>query len=203
MKIIGLSGGIASGKSTISKVLKEMNIPVIDGDEIVHEIMESGSSIVLRLVNEFGKDILNRDGTINRKKLGTLVFKDKRKLEKLNNITHPIIKDEIINRIEALKKANEKYCVVDGALLMEGIFKNITNILILVYVSPDIQIKRLMERNSINYEEALNKINSQIPFEEKKKYADYVIDNSKDVEYTINQLNKIMNEILKMEDVND
>jgi dephospho-CoA kinase len=92
---------------------------------------------------------------------------------------------------------------VDGALLMEGIFKDIVDVLILVYINKDIQIKRLMERNLIGYEEAISRINSQMPFEEKKKYADYIIDNSYDVEYTKNQLNKIMYEILSVEDVND
>lgn len=203
MKIIGLSGGIASGKSTITRALREMKIPVIDGDEIARDIMKSGSPVLLKLSEEFGKDVINRDGTLSRQKLGSLVFGNKSNLEKLNSITHPVIKSEILKSINYYRSAGEKCCVVDGALLMEGIFKDIADILILVFVDRDTQIKRLMDRNLIEYEEALSRVNSQMSFEEKKKFADYIIDNSYDVEYTLNQLNKIMNEILKLEDMND
>lgn len=203
MKIIGLSGGIASGKSTISKMLKEMEIPVIDGDDIARDIMKKGSPVLDKLVQAFGTEVLNKDDTLNRKKLGSLVFSDKDNLKKLNDITHPVIKKELLEGINIYKIAGKKCCVVDGALLMEGIFMDIVKILILVFVNRDIQIKRLMARNLIGFEEAVNRINSQIPFEEKKKYADYVIDNSYDMEYTRFQLNKIINEILKVEDRND
>lgn len=203
MIIIGLSGGIASGKSTISKILKEMEIPVIDSDDISHTVMKKGSQVLADLVEVFGKEVLNIDKTLNRKKLASLVFSNKSNLEKLNSITHPVIKRTILESINIYKNAGQKSCVVDGALLMEGIFKNIVNVLILVFVNKDTQIKRLMERNIIGYDDALNIINSQTPFEEKKKYADYIIDNSYDLEYTRGQLNTIMNEILKVEDGND
>jgi dephospho-CoA kinase len=203
MKTIGISGGIASGKSTISKILKDMEIPVIDGDDIAHAIMKKGSPVLDKLVLVFGTEILNKDNTLNRKYLGSLVFSDKSNLEKLNCITHPVIKREILESINTYKSAGKKCCVVDGALLMEGIFMDIVNTLILVFVEKDIQVKRLMKRNLIGFDEALNIINSQMPFEEKKKYADYIIDNSYDVEYTRFQLNKIISEILKVEDRND
>jgi dephospho-CoA kinase len=203
MKIIGLSGGIASGKSTISKMLKDMGIPVIDGDYIAHSIINRSGPVLDKVVEAFGIEVLNIDNTLNRKKLGSLVFSSKNNLEKLNSITHPAIKMQIIDCINTYKNTGQKCCVVDGALLMEGIFKDIVNILILVFVNGEIQIKRLMERNLIGNEEAINRINSQMPFEEKKIYADYVIDNSYDVEYTRSQLNKIMNEILSLEDWND
>lgn len=203
LKIIGLSGGIASGKSTITNALREMNIPVIDGDEITHDIMQNGSPALLQLVEVFGSEVINNDGSLNRKKLGSLAFGNKRNMEKLNSITHPFIKEEILRQINTYKEAGKKCCVVDGALLMEGIFKDIVDTLILVFLDKDIQIKRLMARNIIGYDEALIRINSQMPFEEKRKYADYIINNSYDVEYTLNQLNRIINEILKVEDMND
>lgn len=203
MKIIGLSGGIASGKSTISKMLKDMGTPVIDGDYIAHSIMNREGKVLDKVVEAFGIEVLNINNTLNRKKLSDLVFSSKNNLDKLNSITHPAIKKEIIEAINTYKNADKKCCVVDGALLMEGIFKDIVNILVLVYVNKEIQVKRLMERNLIGNEEAINRINSQMSFEEKKKYADYIIDNSYDVEYTRNQLNKIMNEILSLEDMND
>lgn len=203
MKIIGLSGGIASGKSKISEILMDMGIPVIDGDDIAHYIVEKGSPVLDCLVELFGIEILKIDGTLDRKKLGALVFSNKENLKKLNNIIHPAIKNEILKKIDFYKNTGKKCCIVDGALLMEGIFKDIVSILILVYVNRDTQLKRLMNRNSIGYKEALSRINSQMPFEEKKKYADYIIDNSYDLEYTRSQVNKIMNEILKVEDLND
>ena len=202
MIIIGLSGGIASGKSTISKMLKDMGIPVIDGDYIAHSIMNREGKVLDKVVETFGIEILNIDGTLNRKKLGDLVFSSKNNLDKLNSITHPAIKEEIIETINNYINAKEKCCVVDGALLMEGIFKDIVNILILVFVNKEIQINRLMERNLIGNEEAMNRINSQMSFEEKKKYANYIIYNSYDMEHTRSQLNTIMNEILSMEDRN-
>ncbi len=203
MLIIGLTGGIASGKSTISEMFKDMGIPVIDGDYIAHSILKEEGPVLDKLVEAFGIEVLNMDSTLNRRKLGNLVFSNKNSLEKLNSITHPPIKKEIIEAINTYKNSGEKCCVVDGALLMEGIFKDIANILVLVYVNKEIQIKRLMERNLIGNEEAIIRINSQMPFEEKKKYADYIIDNSYDVEYTRSQLNKIMKEILTLEDRND
>lgn len=203
MKIIGLSGGIASGKSTVSSILRDKGIPVIDGDVIARNIVEKGSNVLNKLVEIFGKEILFEDGTLNRRKLGAIVFNDKENLEKLNNITHPAIKKEILKNIDFYDNAGKKYCVVDGALLMEGIFKDIANILILVYVNSDTQVKRLIDRNNIDYAEALSKISSQMPFEEKMKYANYIIDNSYDLEYTKNQVNKIMSEILNLEDLND
>lgn len=203
MKVIGLSGGISSGKSTITRAIREMEIPVIDCDEIANDIMKTGSPILHRLSLEFGTEVLSSEGILNRQWLGSRVFGNKENLERLNNITHPVIKSEIQRNIDFYRNKGEKCCVVDGALLMEGIFKGITDILILVYVDRDTQIKRLMSRNQMGYEEALRRITSQMPFEEKKQYADYIINNSYDVEYTLNQLNKIMNEILKPEEMND
>lgn len=203
MIIIGLSGGIASGKSTISNILKDMEIPVIDSDTIAHTVVQKGSPVLNSLTRTFGIEILNADGSLNRKKLGNIVFNNNENLKKLNNIAHPAIKEEIIKSIDFYRRSGKKCCVVDGALLMEGIFKDLVNLLILVYVNRDTQLKRLMDRNLIGYDEALSKINSQMPFEEKRKYADYIIDNSYDLEYTRKQVNKIMNEILKMEGLND
>lgn len=203
MIIIGLSGGIASGKSTVSQMLKDMGIPVIDSDTIAHTIVQKGSPVLGSLTEVFGTEILNMDGTLNRKMLGTIVFSNKEKLEKLNSITHPVIKKEIITNINFYKNIGKKFCVVDGALLMEGIFMDIVDYLILVYADRNTQLKRLMNRNLIGSEEALRKIDSQIPFEDKRKYADYIIDNNYDLEYTKKQVNKIMSEILKMEGLND
>lgn len=203
MKVIGLSGGIASGKSTVSNILRDKGIPIIDGDVIAREIVEKGSNVLDRLVETFGEEVLYEDGTLNRRKLGTIVFNNKENLEKLNNIMHPAIKKEILKNIDFYDNAGKKYCVVDGALLMEGIFKDIANILILVYVNSDTQVKRLIDRNNIDHDEAVSKINSQMPFEDKKKYANYIIDNSYDLEYTKSQVNKIMSEILNLEDLND
>lgn len=192
MKTIGLTGGIASGKSTVSKMIIEMGIPVIDGDKISREIVDIGSPILKKIVEEFGENVLNEDGTLNRKELSNIVFKDSYLLEKLNSIIHPAIKKKIFDKIEEYKKLGMKFCVVDAALLIETGFIKMVDCLILVDTDKETQIKRLMDRDKIDHEAALRIISSQMDLNEKKKYADYLIDNNEDIEYTRHQLINII-----------
>lgn len=203
MKVIGLTGGIASGKSTISKMVIEMGIPVIDGDKISREIVVKNSIVLKKIVKEFGEDVLNKDGTLNRKELSNIVFRDSALLKKLNLITHPAIKSIIKEKIEEYKKLEAKYCIIDAALLIESGFVDITNFIMLVYIDRSTQIKRLMDRDNISYEAAVRVIESQMNFNEKKKYADYIIDNNKDIEYTRLQLSNIIKEISCLEESDD
>lgn len=200
MKVIGLTGGIASGKSTISNLFKDLDIPVIDGDKIARDVLINNTSMLDRIVSVFGNQILNSDGSLNRKLLGNIVFNSNQMLEALNTIMHPEIRSAILDKIEYHRVKGEKCCVVDAALLMEGVFIGFFDILIIVYVSKDMQLKRLIEREHIGTGEALSRIKSQMPFEEKRKFADYIIDNSFDLEYTKVQFNRIIKEILLSED---
>lgn len=200
MRVIGLTGGIASGKSTISKMIKEIGIPIIDADEISREIVSKDSLVLKRIAKEFGEDVLNEDGTLNRKKLSNIVFRESTLLKKLNLITHPAIKNKIKEKIEEYKKSGIKCCVIDAALLIEAGFLDITDLCLLVYVDKDVQLKRLMDRDNITYEAALRIIESQMNLDEKKKYADYLIDNNKEIEFTRQQLNNIIKEIACLEE---
>lgn len=203
MVVIGLTGGIASGKSTISRMLMAMKIPVIDADLTAREVVKPETDTLKGLVKQFGDDILHTDGTLNRKKLADIVFKNEESLNKLNSIIHPAIKDAIINKLNEYKVSGAKYCVVDAALLVEASFIDMVDYVILVYINRRTQIERLMNRDNISMEEAERKIASQMCLEEKKKYANYLIDNNHAVEYTRLQLNSIVKEIFNLEERDD
>lgn len=200
MKIVGLTGGISSGKSTVSNMIKENKIPIIDADKIARELVEPNSGVLKDIQREFGDEIVNPDGTLDRKKLGNIVFNNKARLEALNNITHPVIKKSICTRLSEYKSEGKRLCIVDAAILIEANFTDLVDYIILIYVDVNIQKLRLMTRDNLTEGEALKRIESQMNFEEKKNYSDFIIDNSKDLEYTREQLNKILNEILSLED---
>jgi dephospho-CoA kinase len=203
VKVIGLTGGIASGKSTISSMFIDSGIPVIDADVVARQVVDVGTDTLELIVKEFGKEILNSDGTLNRGVLGQKVFRDKTLLNKLNYITHPAITKNIEKLISIYCEKGYDLCVVDAALLIESNLIEIIDIVIVVYVNKEMQISRLMERNKLALEDALNRISSQNTFEFMKKHANYIIDNSKDIEYTKQQFNNILREIKLSEDFND
>ncbi|TDT61188.1 dephospho-CoA kinase [Fonticella tunisiensis] len=202
MVIVGLTGGIASGKSTISNMIRKYNIPVIDADIIAREIVMKGSPVLNRIISEFGDDVLNHDGTLNRKRLADIVFSDKEKLKKLNMITHPVIKAEIIKQIEALRERNTSCCVIDVPLLIEGGFTDIVDYVVLIYVDDKTQLQRLMDRDRLSKGEAKKRISSQMKFSEKKKYADFIIDNSGSIEDTRREVDRVIKGICSMEGLN-
>ncbi|MDI6601132.1 MAG: dephospho-CoA kinase [Thermoanaerobacteraceae bacterium] len=197
MKVIGLTGGIASGKSTVSNILKGLGAYIIDADEISREIIKKGSEAWKEIVDYFGSDILLPNGEIDRKKLGNIVFADKEKLDKLNAITHPRIIKRITEIIEKeKKKGKEKAVVLDAAILVEMGLQSMVDEIWVVSVDKDMQIKRLIERDKLSYENAINRIRVQMPLSEKVKYADYVIDNSKDIGYIRNQVSKLWERVI-------
>lgn len=191
-KVVGLTGGIASGKSTVSNILKKENIPIIDADLISRQIVEPGSSTLYEIAKVFGEHILREDGTLNREKLGSIVFSDKCKLEKLNEITHKKIREEIVGKIEELKGKN-KLIIVDAPLLLEAKMTDLVDEVWLVMVDEQVQTDRLMKRNHLSREEAIKRIKSQMSLEEKKEYAHIIIDNNNN----ISQLEKQVEYILK------
>ncbi|AAM24131.1 MAG: Dephospho-CoA kinase [Caldanaerobacter subterraneus] len=187
MRVVGLTGGIGSGKSTVSGILAKLGAKIIDADLVSREIMEKGKEAYNEIVDCFGKEILDKEGNIDRKKLGSIVFSDKEKLKRLNEITHPKIIDKIKKMIEE-EKDKDKVIVIDAALLIEtGLYKLVDEVW-LVVVDIDTQIKRVMERDGFSCEEALKRIKSQMPLEEKIKYADFIINNSKDLRKTEEQV---------------
>lgn len=182
MKVIGLTGGIASGKSTVSTMLRELGAAVIDVDLVGRDVVSKGEAAYNKIIENFGKDILMEDGSINRKKLGNIVFSDHEKLKLLNQITHPEIIKKVNEIIAELEKENKKVAVVDAAILIEmGLHKYVDSVW-LVVVDNETQLERLMERDKLSCCDALNRIHSQITNEQRMKYADVVIDNTQPVE---------------------
>lgn len=179
MLILGLTGNIGCGKSSLSKVLMQNNIDVIDADIISRNIFEDKELLNLVFEN-FGENIKNSDGSLNRKALGNIVFNDDQKLVLLNGLTHPKIKEKILNKIDEIRNIGKSLVVIDAALLIEGGYLDILDKLIVITCKESIQISRIQLRDNLTKEQAISRMNSQMSQDEKIKYADYIIDNSGD-----------------------
>ena len=189
--IIGITGSIACGKSLVSNYLQEKGYTIIDADKIGHMALEN-DEVKKQLVNKFGKSIL-KDNEINRVTLGKLVFENNENLKELNNIIHPQIRKNISEQLQVHK--NEKLVFVDVPLLFEAKFDDLVEKIIVISLDEKIQLERLMNRNSLSKEEALQRIKSQIPVREKEKLGDYVVDNSFTQENTYNQVDRILEKL--------
>lgn len=192
MKAIAITGSIASGKSTVSKYLIQQGYPVIDTDIISRVVVEKGTVGLERLKENFGEDIIQADGTLNRKALGNIVFNDEASKEKLNQILHPLISKESKERMAAYKEEGHSLIFVDIPLYYEVDIDIPTDAVWLVYVSPDIQLERLMKRNQIGEEDARQLISNQISIEDKAKWSEIVIDNSNTPEETHKQVDQLL-----------
>jgi dephospho-CoA kinase len=194
--VVGLTGGIASGKSTVSLLLKDKGAVIIDADEIARQIMQPDKPAWFKVINHFGHEILNEEEYIDRKKLADIVFSDKRQLEFLNSFTHPEIINEIKSQLEYYKSLQKEVVIIDAALLLEVGLDAIVDEVWVVTVDEKVQLERLMNRDkNLNKEQAMSRIRSQMPQEEKIKYADRVIDNSGSIEDTKVQVDSIWREI--------
>lgn len=183
--IIGLTGGIASGKSTVSALLLDKGAQLVDADVIAREVMLPGHPVLAAVVRHFGEDILAADGTLDRAKLGNIVFQNPEARQRLNGLTHPAIRQEIKDRMYRLEEEDpDRLIVVDIPLLYESELDNLFEKVIVVYVPRDIQRARLVERNGLTTEQAESRLNSQMDLEVKRSRADYVIDNSSDLKHT-------------------
>ncbi len=176
---VGLTGSIAVGKSFVLQILAELGCHVIDADEIAREVVAPGARGLQLVIEAFGVEVLRADGELDRPKLGAIVFADADRRSQLNSILHPLIiaaQDERIREIEA--NDPNAVVVIDAALMIEsGGYKRLDK-LIVVYCDPEIQLQRLMVRDGLSPEAAQARINAQMPQEEKKKYADFLIDTS-------------------------
>ncbi|AFS78005.1 dephospho-CoA kinase CoaE [Gottschalkia acidurici 9a] len=197
-KVIGLTGGIATGKSTVSNILKEKGFKIIDADKIAREIVEVGSPAYKKILDYFGESILNNDETINRVYLGQKIFNSQTLRAKVNDITHPYIIEKISKEIGLY--SSEDIIFLDVPLLLETIDKfEAKGICIdklwIVYCDEKTEIERLMIRNNLSYEEAVKRVSAQMSIEEKKELADTIIDNTKDMETLIENIEKALKEI--------
>ena len=177
MRVIGLTGGIASGKTTVSNLFKISGVPVIDADLVARQVVEKGTVGLSALVNRFGEAILNTDGTLNRTELGKRMFSEEAIRSEVNDILQPLIRQEIISRMQAYKDQGKTLIVLDVPLLFEMHYENLCDDIIVVTVSVETQIARMEKRNGYTREEALERIQSQMPLEEKVKQATIVWSN--------------------------
>ncbi|GGA48767.1 dephospho-CoA kinase [Paenibacillus physcomitrellae] len=182
---IGLTGGIATGKSTVSRMLTRRGALLIDADVLAREIMEPGHPVLEAVVDRFGRDMLLPDGTLDRKKLGARVFANPEDLLALNDITHPAIRAETKRRIDAYEaEYPDKLVVADIPLLYESGLDSLYETIMVVYVPREIQLVRLMERDGLDTPQAEARLSAQMDIEQKKTLADIVIDNSQGLEQT-------------------
>jgi dephospho-CoA kinase len=197
--IIGLTGGIVSGKSTVARMFKDLGAKIVDADKLGHKVILPQGAAWKRIIKIFGKDILQKDQTINREKLGKIVFANQNLLKKLNKITHPEIIKLIKKEISLAKddsKEEKKILIIDAALIYETKIDRLMDKIIVVYLDEEEQLKRLIKRNNLSEKEALQKIKSQIPLKEKIEIADYLIDNSNSLGKTREQVKKIWENLI-------
>ena len=201
--IVGLTGGIVGGKSTVASMFRDLGAKIIDADILSHSVILPFKPAWKKIVKLFGEDILRKDLTINREKLGKIVFADQALLKKLNEITHPeiikLIKKEI-NLARDKTHNQEKILVIDAALIYEAKIDRLMDKIIVVYINEDEQIKRLIKRNNLSKDEASQRVKSQISMKEKIKMADYVIDNNNSLDKTRKQVVKTWQELISLED---
>ena len=193
--IIGLTGGIATGKSTVADMFNNYGIPVVDTDKISFDLLRKGCNAYNEVLALFGKEILLTNNDVNRKKLGRAIFNDNVKRKKLNSIIHPKVRSITLSEVKKHEELGANIIVIDVPLLFETDFVKLVDKTIVVYTTPKLQIERLIGRDSIKKDYALLKIESQMPIEDKVKLADYVIDNSSSVLTTRKEFNKVIKEL--------
>ncbi|MBE0338896.1 dephospho-CoA kinase [Paenibacillus sp. 23TSA30-6] len=176
---IGLTGGIATGKSTVSALLVAKGALLIDADAIAREVMLPGHPVLAAVIQHFGQAVMNSDGTLHRKKLGEIVFGDPVQRQALNDITHPAIREEMRTRMESYEREHpDKLVLADIPLLYESGLESLYDEIMVVYVPRDVQLQRLILRDGLTEEQAGLRLSSQMDIEHKRSLADIVIDNS-------------------------
>lgn len=193
--LLGLTGGIASGKSTVSRVFKAAGYPVVDADVIARRIVEPGRPALARIVQAFGPQVLREDGKLNRAKLGEIVFSNPRRLEALNQINRPYLRAAINQALAQAKAGGASIVVGDIPLLYEADYADAFDGIAVVTVNPDVQLARLMTRDGLTEVEAKDRIASQIPLAKKAALADFVIDNNGKSEATIAQAKALIRQL--------
>lgn len=196
MKIIGLTGGIASGKSTVATELRKQNVPVFDADEVSRNAVAKGSKGLALVAEAFGADYLTTGGEMDRAKISQLVFSDKEALKTLEGILHKIVWDEAEAFLAEAREQKAKLAVLDVPLLIETKWHERVDLVWLVAVSKEQQIKRAMIRSGMTEEEVKARIAAQMSLEDKKKFADVVLDNSGALEETLEQVHKELAKLL-------
>ena len=194
---IGLTGGIASGKSTVLTYFKDKGIPYIDADIVAREVVEPGTEGLKAIVEAFGSNVLHDDGTLNRESLGAIVFHNEEKRQLLNSCLKTHIRNRIMELTSQYEQGNTPILIYDIPLLIEGEWYTMMDEVWLVYVNETTQIERLMSRNGYTREDALARINSQMRLDDKRAYADIIVDNNGTPQELIAHLDTIWSERLE------
>ena len=194
MKLVVLTGGIACGKTTVANILKKKyNIPIVDSDKITYQLQEPGGEAYVPIVKYFGESILNEDKTLNRKQLGNIIFQNREKRLVLNKIVHPLVLKTLFKNTVKHWIEREPIVILDIPLFFEiKMPKFLFNDIITVSTNKELQLQRLMKRNTLTEEEAKNRINSQMPLEIKCKNSTIVINNETNIEDLENQIDSIV-----------
>jgi len=196
MLIVGLTGGIASGKSLVTRVFRDLGAHIIDADKIVHSLLSTGQGVCREVIAHFGKDVSLPDGSVDRRKLGEIVFNHPEERAWLNQCIHPRVFEAYQIQVRHLEERQPGAIVVlDAALLIETGYHRHMDKLIVVHADQKDQVKRLMERDRFTLEQALARISSQMPLAEKRKYADYVIENTGTREETEHQARELFEKL--------
>ena len=193
---VGLTGSIAVGKTYVCDVLREQGAFVLDADQTAREVVTAGSKGLALIADEFGKEVLTESGELDRAKMGAIVFSDEAKRQLLNSIVHPLVIEAQDDWLAEKERKNPRgIAVIDAALMIEsGGYKRFTK-LIVVWCEPEIQLERLMLRNNLSEAEAQKRIRAQMPQEEKKRYADFLIDTSAGFENTRRQTIEVFEQL--------
>lgn len=195
MKWIGLTGGIATGKSTAKKLIESRGYPVIDADLISHELTQVGNVGYQKIVSHFGKSVLNTDQSLNRKSLGQIIFNDADKRHQLENILHPLIQDEVARQKAGYSQQKVKLCFYDVPLLFEKDLQKNFDRVVLVWCDPVLQKLRLAARNQLSEDEIQSRLSSQMPMSFKIKNSHFCLDNSTDLNGLERQIQSLVQTI--------
>ena len=197
MLIVALTGGIASGKSVVAEVLEDLGCYIHNADKVAHDLMEPEKPAWKKIVAHFDKKILNEDKTINRSRLGKIIFSGEKERRFLNELIHPLVlekKKEVINRLE--KEGHYNIFISEAALTIEAGFADFFDKIIMTYCKKEVQIKRLMERDGIGRKQTIKIIKSQMQPQEKLKHADYIIDTSSSLQSTVEQTERVYRNLM-------
>ena len=190
--VVGLTGGISSGKSTVLNYFKKLGAKTLDSDKIARDVVQKGNPALKEIVKKFGKEFLKKDGTLDRRKFGKLIFENKAKRKELEKIVHPRIIEVYKKNIKSLKS---RVLVIDIPLLFEVRLQNLVDQIITVWVPRNVQIRRMIKKWGLKKEEAICRIQSQWPLEQKKKLSDFIIDNSNSLQETKKQVDALFKKI--------
>ena len=194
--VLGVTGGIASGKTTVANMLQELGAPIVDLDLIARQVVEPGKPAWKDIIGYFGDEVIRKDGAIDRKRLSKIVFRDPAKRKKLESFTHPPILEEFARQVKEVRE-KDPHGIIQAVipLLFEVNLQHLVHKVLVVYISPHKQIERLAKRDKISKEEAGNILKAQMPIDEKVEYADFVIHNEGSVNETRRQVKALWKEL--------